>query len=120
MRKQLGKINDQRLRFRATVSRFGTKTNYHGFPEPTILLTDIVRLDTDELLTDHLWFPVGKRFGSISLKPGDVIEFDARVGSYKKGYVNHSQGIDERTTDYKLRIPSKIVKVSASTVSHAA
>ncbi len=99
MRKELKTLNEKRMRFRATVERFGKKTNYHGYPEPTILLKDVCLVDTDKQVTDHIWFTVGKTIQSLDLKPGDTVEFDARVGDYVKGYVNHREYIDERTVD---------------------
>ena len=63
-------------------------------------------------MTDHIWFCVGKRLASLDLKEGDKVSFEARVGSYEKGYVNYREYIDERETDYKLNNPTKIVKLS--------
>jgi hypothetical protein len=41
-----------------------------------------------------------------------VIEFDAEVEEYEKGYTNFRQGIDETTVDYRLCRPSNIQIVS--------
>lgn len=111
MRKKLRKIDGQRKRFKAKVERFGTKSNYHGFPAPTLLLKDIKFCDNDEFAADHVWINVGNRVEKMNLSEGDIIEFDARVKQYMKGYVNHRQYIDERTTDYKLSHPSKFEKI---------
>lgn len=83
MRRELKKIEGKRTRFRATVERFGSKKNYHGFPEPTILYKDVVFADSLEIACDHL-FTVGKTIAALMLKPGDVVEFDARVGIIHK------------------------------------
>ena len=101
-------IDNERMRFSAIVGRFGTKTNYHGYPEPTVLLERVVRLDTGVMVTDHVWFSVGKTIAALDLSVGATIEFDARVGGYTKGYVNYRKGIDDRTTDYKLNRPTRI------------
>jgi hypothetical protein len=37
MRNELKKIIGQRVTFTATVDKFGTKTNFKGYPEQTIL-----------------------------------------------------------------------------------
>ena len=42
-----------------------------------------------------------KTLKELDLKEGDEITFNARVGSYKKGYIY-------KTTDYKLNYMSKI------------
>lgn len=68
MRKNLQKINGKRIRFRATVEQFGSKKNYHGFPEPTILFKDVVFADSIEPACDHLWFTVGKTIAASNVK----------------------------------------------------
>lgn len=115
MRKELRKMDGQRTRFRATVERFGSKTNYHGYPEPTILFKDVYHIESQELACDHIWFTVGKTIAALGLTSGDTVEFDARVGSYMKGYVNYRKGIDESTLDYKLNRPTNFKKVESIT-----
>lgn len=104
MRKHLKELtSNDRHTFTAIVGRFGTKINYNGFPEPTIMLKDIKL--KDKQLCDHVWFTVGKRFAILQLSEGDAIQFKARVGSYRKGYWG------ERTTDYCLKYPTAIQKL---------
>jgi hypothetical protein len=79
MRKELQKKNKERIVIFATVSRFGTKSNWHGFPEPTICFND-VRDSEGDLLTDHIWFTVRKRISDLNLVEGDRISFEARIG----------------------------------------
>lgn len=98
--KEIGK--NTRERYQATVGRMGIKHNaFKGFPERTILLKDLINLENNELVTDHLWFTVGITLKKLNLKEGDTITFNARVGSYKKGYIR-------KTVDYKLNNMSKI------------
>jgi hypothetical protein len=71
LKKQLG----NRSSYSGIVSRYGSKKNWHGFPEPTILLVD-VKDDLGNLVADHLWFKVGKRivgirFQTDRLAPGE-------------------------------------------------
>lgn len=57
--KAIGK--ETRNRYHATVGRMGIKSNeFKGFPERTILLKNVVNVDTGEVVTDHLWFTVDK------------------------------------------------------------
>ena len=56
MRKKMKSISGKRERFRATFSRTGTKKNYHGFPETTLLFDDVCREKNGQLISDHLWF----------------------------------------------------------------
>jgi hypothetical protein len=84
MRKNLETMKGKRMRFTALVERFGSKPNWHGFPETTILLKDVRFADTAELACDHLWFKHGK--WAMGLVEGHKFAFDARVDSYAKGY----------------------------------
>lgn len=97
-------LTDKRMKFSATVSEFGTKPGWTGFPVDTILLTDIVAETGDK--AEHVWFTLTQGF--YGLKIGDRIEFAARVKEYEKGYVNYRRGIDERRIDNKLSHPTKI------------
>lgn len=103
MRKELKKIKNKRTTFIGEVNKFGTKPSYKGYPKKTILLINIKFKETNEIATDHIWFTVGKTIENIELNIGDIIQFDARVKQYKKGYI-------EKEVDYKLSNISKIYK----------
>lgn len=109
MRKKLQRIEGQRLRFRATVERFGEKRGWRDCLEATLLLTNICRVDNGKNIADHLWFTVGSRFDDLNLNEGETIEFDARVSAYVKGNAN------DREPDCKLSYPTRVNKVSSST-----
>ena len=109
MRKQLEKRNNERFACQGEFVRFGWKTGYRGGALQTVLLRNV----TDHsgiLLSDHLWFNFTKQFEKQEhqLVEGAVVEFEARVKSYIKGYVNRREEIDERSLDYKLSFPTKI------------
>lgn len=53
-------------------------------------------------VTDHLWFDVAKCWEALKLKPGDRVEFTARVREYWKGY--H----DNRRRDFRLSFPRAV------------
>lgn len=94
-----------RLRYRARVGRMGIK--YAGseeYVQRTMLLLDVRRVDTNELVTDHIWLKVYKQLRDFNLKEGDEISFEARVKPYGKGYYTETQQID-----YSLSYPSKYV-----------
>lgn len=107
----------ERHRFCAEVERFGLKNGWKG-PEQTILLKNIKLADGEKILTDHLWFTVGKQFKALGLEEGDKISFDARVAQYKKGYWGDRDYVFMRygemppppSIDYRLGRPTKIVK----------
>lgn len=111
MRENLAKINTQRIFVTARVSRFGSKTNYHGFSEATIYLVDLKNLD-GENLTNYIWFSVGKIISKMCLKEQEIIQFEARVSPYCKGYFKD-------TLDFKLNNISKIKRLVDSQCSHA-
>jgi len=111
MRKELATRAGVRKKFRAIFIRIGKKTNFKGYSEDTILLKDVCEADTSNLVTDHLWFSYTQSFEKIVLTEGTVIEFEARVKEYSKGYMNRALGKNKRSTDYKLCHPTKIRKV---------
>lgn len=111
MREKLQKLENIRETFTAKFKRCGTKTNWHGFPEKTILLVD-VKDSSGKKVTDHIWFNLTKGFEKIGeLKEGNIIQFDARVKEYFKGYAGYKEEDQwERPIeqDYKLNNPTKI------------
>jgi len=114
MRQQLEKIEDERLTFVGVFERYGTKTNWNGYPENTILLKDI-KNQLGKNVTDHIWFSLTKGFQNLGkLENGDIVQFQARVKPYTKGYVGRNEFdmvVDEREIDYKLNNPTKIEKI---------
>ena len=103
--------SDTRKKFRAVFIRIGKKTGFKGYSEETILLKNIVDLEADKMVADHLWFNYTKGFEKLSLTEGATLEFEARIKEYRKGYVNARYKINRSTTDYKLSHPTKIKKL---------
>lgn len=111
MRKELAPQAGERKKFRATFSRIGKKTNFKGYSEDTILLNDVREAETDKPVADHLWFSYTRSFEKVLLTEGAVLEFEARVKKYSKGYVNKALRLNHLSTDYRLSHPTKIKKV---------
>lgn len=111
MRKELATQVGKRKRFRAVFSRLGKKTNFKGYSEETILLNNVLDADTLKPVTDHVWFSYSKVFEKIDLTKGCILEFDARVKAYKKGYVNTRYQMNNQSSDFKLSHPTKIKKI---------
>lgn len=103
---------EQRKKFSATFERFGKKTNYKGYSEDTLLLKNIIDVQTNIAITDHIWFTLSKGFEKLNLQPGMTITFEARIKEYKKGYVNARYKINQRTVDFKLSHPTRIEIIS--------
>lgn len=112
MRKKLGSDFGVRKKFHAVFRRFGKKVGYSGHSEETILLVHVRDAETGQVLTDHLWFKYTKGFERAGIRPGQKIEFEARIKAYKKGYVNRKYNIDQSRADYRLSHPTKIRMVS--------
>ena len=108
MRKILASVNGVRKKFQARFVRFGKKTNFHSYSDQTVLLQNVTDGETGAVIADHVWFTYTKGFEKTNLVPGVSIAFEARVRSYKKGYVNRKYGIDDRIVDYKLSHPTRI------------
>ena len=107
MRKQLEELTDaERHTFTATFDRYGTRPNWHGYPEQTLLLTNVML--GDSVVCDHIWLVEGKRLKAYTFESGDRLEFCARVGLYRKGYYH-----DEY--DYCLKYPTAIRKLPPQT-----
>lgn len=108
MRKLLKQSDGERKRFNAKFSRIGKKRNFKGYSEDTILLTDVKDATTGVLITDHVWFTFTRGFDAANIREGDIIEFDARVKAYRKGWINRSLQINNQKTDFRLSNPTKI------------
>jgi hypothetical protein len=108
MRKELAKQNGERKKFTAIFERLGKRAGYQGYAEETILLKDVVDVELNKVVTDHLWFSYTRGFQDIKLVEGICIEFEARVKEYSKGYVNKAHKINQKKKDFKLSHPTKI------------
>lgn len=106
MREELAKLGNRRAKFRGTFSRYGVKSGWMGRTEKTALLRNITD-SRGRLVADHLWFNWTKGFAQLSLDPGDVIEFNARVRPYWKGYKGSRVGDrPPLEMDYRLSHPN--------------
>ncbi|HEV8514893.1 MAG TPA: hypothetical protein VGQ59_16525 [Cyclobacteriaceae bacterium] len=112
MRKELAKEEGKRKKFKALFDRVGKKVNYKNYSEETILLKNVVDLETNKIIADHIWFSYTQSFIKASISVGDTLEFEARVKEYRKGYVNRNYKINNTSKDFKLSNPTKIKKVN--------
>lgn len=111
MRKNLRARDGQRFRVTAIVERSGLKRGWQGREQQTLMLRNLVDANTGELLDDHLWFTAGK--WSEGLQAGDMIEFDARVGPYEKGYFGRREDVfAPPSTDWRLTRPTKVKRLT--------
>jgi hypothetical protein len=122
MREELAKIHGRRRLFEGVFDRFGTKSGYKG-PLQTICLLNIRDVAARKIVTDHLWFTVGKRLAKLDLQKGDIVRFEARVTMYEKGYRGRQDEDDfdykPLEYDYRLSFPTKIMKFQPLSPSQA-
>jgi hypothetical protein len=105
-REHLKNMLGERLLFKATVAEYSFRY-FKDKKIPTILLKSITKANDDHVLADHLWFTLGKSWANLNI--GDVVQFEATVSEYEKGYKGVRKDIFEPIRkDYKLTRPTKI------------
>jgi len=97
-----------RKKFRGIFVRTGRKAGFNGHSQETLLFKKIIDLETETMVADHVWFNFTKGFEGVEINEGIIIEFEARIKEYKKGYVNNKLKINQQKIDYKLSHPTKI------------
>lgn len=97
-----------RKKFKGTFVRTGRKAGFNGYSQETLLFKNIIDLESGTLVADHAWFNFTKGCEDAEIKEGIMVEFEARIKEYKKGYVNSKFKINKQKTDYKLSHPTKI------------
>ncbi|GIJ96405.1 hypothetical protein CAPN010_05000 [Capnocytophaga cynodegmi] len=110
MRESFCDNSGKRLRFKAKFVRYGEKSNRYSFlPLTTLLFVEVESLD-GEIKEDHIWLNLTKEFEKLeaNLKEGVIVEFDARIKLYKKGYINRRLDIYDLKYDYKLSHPTRV------------
>jgi hypothetical protein len=111
LRAELKNKNEKRLKFSAIFSRYGGKTGWRGYAETTLLLTDL-RFEDGSPAAGHIWIKETKECKSIGpFREGQKLSFEARIGSYEKGYKYKGQPLTPITNDFKLNRPTKLRKI---------
>lgn len=63
----------------------------------------------NDIVAEHLWFNYTKSFEKADMTPGDIIQFDARIKEYEKGYKGYRDDVYKPIEkDYKLNYPTKV------------
>jgi len=115
MRKALAHREGERATFTGTFERYGLKTGWgKGPPKKTLLLRDI-KDSRGVKVCDHLWFNLTVGFAKLRLQPSEVVQFDARVKLYTKGYQGYREDVDKPVErDYKLSHPTKVMRLATA------
>ena len=108
MKYQLKKIkNKGRQCFEATIDRIGSKTNFHGFPEETLLLLDVNIKYTGEII-DHVWIGKTKNTEPLfdiakSMTDKIKVSFYRKILEYRKcGQIYDGLKLVGEEIDYKI------------------
>lgn len=122
MRSELKALgNNRRYTFIATFERYGSrKIQFSCYPMTTMLFRNIICKANGKQVADHIWFNCGKNFTMIGdFTKGDMIQFDARVDDYEKGYKGMRAmelGYEDIEKDWKLCRPTNIKKIQRQDV----
>lgn len=74
------------IRCRAVVCKYSKAKRNSMYPRNTLMISEVKH--DDMIISDHLWFVLTKFWKRV--KVGDIIEFNATVHTYKKGYKGKS------------------------------
>ena len=111
LRAALKNKREERLKFSAVFGRYGSKTDWNGYAETTILLTNIC-FEDGSTAADHIWVTETKECQKLGpFQPGQKLVFEARIGSYEKGYKYRGQALTPVKTDFKLNRVTRIRKI---------
>lgn len=111
MREKLADLKNTRKTYTAFFERYGVRKLFGKFEALTLLFSDIKNSD-NELMSQHIWLNSNKSFEKINFVRGDIVQFEARVIEYEKGYRRY-KGNDPKLKqyvikDFKLAYPSKV------------
>lgn len=68
---------------------------------------NVTDVETNKEVADHVWFTCSKSWDN--LIANDIVEFDARVGKYEKGYKGYREDVfNPVSIDYRLERPTKV------------
>ena len=64
-------------------------------------------------MADHVWLNEAKALADLALTPGEVVEFQARVTRYTKGYRGRREGVHKPLErDYRFERPTQVRRVT--------
>ena len=119
MRRALKSLEGVRTAFHGTVAQFGMKSGYSGRYLPTLMLKDVMD-SAGNLVTDHLWFLVGKQLAALHLQMGDGISFQARDTAYEKDDKDYREDVYKPIEiDSLPSNPTIITKIASASSSTA-
>ena len=100
--------------FTAEFVKYSYKMSRAKVPIRTLLFQNI-KNEEGKIVADHIWFMTTNEFDKFKFHYGNVVQFDAYIGEYVKGYFgtrkdrNHNH--KKMALDYNLSCPSQIKKL---------
>ena len=101
----------QRRMFKGYVSRKGNRRLYDGKKSETVLLENVVDLESGTLFRDHLWFENVPEFKKMDLVEEDIVTFEATITSYIKGYMGRNSFMNKYSLNVALEGIQHVSKV---------
>lgn len=95
-------VKEENLKYIGVFIRYGSMYEY-GIKFTTVLIRDIE--SNGETVADHQWFRINEGFENLQLQNGDIIEFNADVSAYVKGYLGKNKQLKKERCvrlDYQL------------------
>ena len=123
MRERLAALHGRGARFRATFGRYGRgfRPTRSGDEVLTVLLLDVCN-EQGELLCGHVWVNEAWQFLTAEARPGDGVEFGAKVIAYRRGFIRgrrikkrykfRQSNPDHFPRDYALHQITRVHRVS--------
>lgn len=111
MRTVLSFLEGKRLRFEGVVQRTGFHTVYRGLDLHTLLVKNIKIADRKTIICDHIWLT--EEIHLEGMEAGDIIQFDATVTTYYKGYKGRRWDVYDSPIelDYRLDQPTEVIRI---------
>lgn len=97
----------RRHRFGAVFAGRGSRSAFLGSPRETLLFRNAYDAETGVPVSDQEWVTAGN--WPAGLQPNDVVEFDARVVPYVRGYFGRRRDADRRpSANWQLVRPTRV------------
>ena len=103
MRRALQPLAGERVAFVGRLERDGSRPGWVG-EERTAVLVNVRLASSDEPMTDHTWFVVGKRLAALDAAPGALLRFRATVERYEKGYAGRRDDVVDKPLSWDWRL----------------
>lgn len=100
--------------FTAEFVKYSNKMSRAKVPIQTLLFQNI-KNEEGKVVADHIWFVTNKEFEQFKFHYGNIVQFDAYVEEYVKGYFgireNRRHHHKKMALDYSLSRPTEIKKL---------